>query len=377
MLQDMAYGGTIGDSLFVNTLASSPYLPMQYEYKDWIPTQSYYAYATAVGCPPTKAYGNDSQTIFDCIVSKDTQTLQTASFNISGSGTYGTWGFLPVTDGTFVQARPSQQLLQRRLNGRRLLVGNNADEGPLFTPQNINTEDDLVSWLRLTFPLFNNEDIAKILLYYPSSNSSVDPSAVLFPTEGDMGVTAINQSDINTGQQERASNIYAETTFVCPAYWMAEAYADPGRGRSSFKYQYSVSIALHGSDVAGYFGPRSRNVGPDFEMAFMRIWGAFVTNNNPSIPADVANGAGSGDAGAQNPATNFPEFNIYAPYQLNLNQTGGTPGGAIIPFNGKNFTVNGGDGATNDFSLVNAYDWEGGRGYRCDFWRSVGEIVPE
>jgi hypothetical protein len=34
-------------------------------------------------------------------------------------------------------------------------------------------------------------------------------------------------------------------------------------------------------------------------------------------------------------------------------------------------------GLTNNFTLVNAYTWEGGRGYRCDFWRSMAGIVPE
>jgi carboxylesterase type B len=33
MLQDMAYGGSLGDQLFSNTIAASPYLPMQYGYK--------------------------------------------------------------------------------------------------------------------------------------------------------------------------------------------------------------------------------------------------------------------------------------------------------------------------------------------------------
>lgn len=33
MLQDMAYGGTLGQQLFTNTIAASPYLPMQYGYK--------------------------------------------------------------------------------------------------------------------------------------------------------------------------------------------------------------------------------------------------------------------------------------------------------------------------------------------------------
>ena len=44
-------------------------------------------------------------------------------------------------------------------------------------------------------------------------------------------------------------NIYAETTFVCPSYWMAMAYND--YGRSSYKYQFSVEPALHGADVSG------------------------------------------------------------------------------------------------------------------------------
>lgn len=39
------------------------------------------------------------------------------------------WGFLPVTDGVFIQDRPSKQLAEKRVNGLRMLTGNNADEG--------------------------------------------------------------------------------------------------------------------------------------------------------------------------------------------------------------------------------------------------------
>jgi len=35
MLQGMAYGGSLGESLFTNVIAASPYLPMQYRYPDW------------------------------------------------------------------------------------------------------------------------------------------------------------------------------------------------------------------------------------------------------------------------------------------------------------------------------------------------------
>lgn len=152
------------------------------------------------------------------------------------------------TDGVFVQDLPSQQLLRKKVNGMNALIGNNADEGPGFVPQNITTEDDLLAWLQITFPLFTSDDIAKVLLYYPSSNDSTNPSNPLFATTGDSSPSALNQSLIGTGQQQRANNIYGETTFVCPSYWMAEAYTD--RGRASYKYQFSVPPALHGSDTS-------------------------------------------------------------------------------------------------------------------------------
>lgn len=371
----MAYGGTLGDSLFVNAIAASPYLPMQYGYKDWIPSQSYYAFAAHAGCMPNTAYGSSATTIFECLVAQNSTTLQEASFNVSASGVYGTWGFLPVTDGVFIQDVPSRQLLEKKVNGKNLLIGNNANEGPLFTPQNITSEDDLLAWLRLTFPLFENDDIAKILLYYPSSNASDNPNAVDFATLGYTGPSAINESSFGTGQQQRADDIYAETTFVCPSYWMAEAFS--GKGRSSYKYQYSVPAAQHGSDVAVYFGPEPTNVGPNFERAFMSIWGEFIVNNNPSIPASIANGNSSTNATSANPATNWPPFSIYAPYQMNLNETGGTEYSAVVIAGINNTQQYEGSGRTNNFTLVNAYTWEAGRGYRCDFWRSVAPIVPE
>ena len=213
MLHDMAYGATLGTQLFINTISASPYLPMQYKYNDWIPSQSYYALALQAGCGPIKPYlANGSTAIFECLLAKDTDTLINASATTVSSGSYGTWAFLPVTDGSFVQDLLSRQLARGQVNGLNHLSGNNANEGFAFTPQNIITEDDLVAYLKVTFPLFSNNDIAKLLYYYPSTNASVDPSAPTFATSGDSGPTALNQSSFGTGQQQRADNIYAETT---------------------------------------------------------------------------------------------------------------------------------------------------------------------
>lgn len=206
-----------------------------------------------------------------------------------------------------------------------------------------------------------------------------------------MGPTAVNVSTYGSGQQQRANNVFGETTFACPSYWLAEAFTN--NGRAAWKYQYSVIGALHGSDQSGYLGPAAPNQGPDFVKAFMAIYGNFITQNDPSIPADIAAGASSSSSTSlnssdpsndplpsqPNAAASWPPYTLAAPYQLNLNQSGGTPF-QTVPFPGvplDNVTEFTGPGLRNDFTLVNAYTWEGGRGMRCDFWRSVGRIVPE
>lgn len=88
---------------------------------------------------------------------------------------------------------------------------NNANEGPLFTPQNILTEDDFINFLRNTFPLFTEDDISRVLLYYPSTNASVDMSTPEFATSGNGTATALNESTFGTGQQQRAD---VSTTFI-------------------------------------------------------------------------------------------------------------------------------------------------------------------
>ena len=103
---------------------------MQYGYADWIPSQSYYAFAAAAGCGPIMPFlTNGSQQIFECLVGKDYETLANASAMVSQESSYGTWAFLPVTDGTFVQDLPSQQLGRGAVNGLNILSGNNANEG--------------------------------------------------------------------------------------------------------------------------------------------------------------------------------------------------------------------------------------------------------
>ena len=42
---------------------------------------------------------------------------------MSSSGPFGTWAFVPVTDGTLIKQRPSEQLPAKEVNGVFMLAG--------------------------------------------------------------------------------------------------------------------------------------------------------------------------------------------------------------------------------------------------------------
>lgn len=156
--------------------------------------------------------------------------------------------------------------------------------------------------------------------------------------------------------------MYAEATFVCPSYWINDAYVSEGRG--SWHYQYSVPFAAHGDDVYALFGPAMPNQPPAFNRAVRNLWRTLIQTGRPTIdPTTYLNGA----------PPNWSGHN--SSLMLNLNITGGAAYEATTLF-GVNVTQFQEPGLKNDFKMVRAYPWESGRGARCDFWRSLGDRIP-
>ncbi|CAD6444998.1 f7ce6e87-ce21-4f39-a977-afb9dc6a0e20 [Sclerotinia trifoliorum] len=381
MLQTMAFGGSLGTSLFNNGIVASPYLPMQYDYDGLKPEDSYEKFGNAVGCRS----GNGS--VFDCLVGTDTTALQNASAYVSANGDYGQWAFLPVTDGEFLVKRPSEQLLAGEVNGVRMLSGNNANEAPGFVPQHINTTTAFNTFTQSLFPLMSNSTLDRLHQTYSIPSTIPGP---LFASAGNKGPTALNQSVFAIGQQQRANNLYAETTFVCPSYWSASAFPQ------SWKYEYSVPPSQHGNDLDAYYAVNRTYLGygtlsPGFRTAVQKIWGRFIVYDDPTLPSDVitsiitlGNGTQTGDDISAAGTGKWPQWKTsgHEAYQmLKLNMTGGeatkvlwTSADGGVKFN---VTENTGSGVKADLAIVDAYDWEGERGARCDFWARIGSEVPE
>lgn len=386
LLQAVMSGENESPALFSNIIAASPYLPYMHSYDDTVPSGWYRTFAENAGCGGLRDDpGANIPYPFECLLNMSSKALQNANAMVSASGPYGSWAFIPVLDDSFLQSTPGQQLKDGNVRGRRVLSGNVANEGPEFVPQNISSENDLMSWFRLNFPLFLPDEFSDLLRYY----SIVDDEIFLlnrglYATEGIRGATALTTSTFATGYQQAANNIYAEATFVCPSYWLVDAFASTPSdsevaGRAGYKYQYSVPAAQHGADLdALYSSSEERGTGPDLSGAFQLSWANFVMHNSPSIPIRYANGRalGMGNTGAEKLAQ-WPTWQLNSDREMvNWNQTGGEQSQANIVQGAPKVALYVGKWLRNWLSVQDAWDWEDGRGERCEFWRNLGSKGP-
>jgi carboxylesterase type B len=266
MLQAIANGGRDNKTLFQAIIAISPYAgPVQLGYAD-TPTvvahlfpisekqKLYNDFASAAGC-------SSSSDVFACLVNSSYSTLQYASQQTTRQVPYGTWAFLPVTDGSYIREAPSSQLLAKAVNGKYVLAGHNAQEGVGLVPNNISTQNDLAAWAFDTFPTMDTQMWQQLLQAYP------DPSDTIF----------------YHSQQARANLMYGEGGFVCPSYWLVQAFPST----QAWHYQFSVPPAQHAQDVQYYFP--SGGIPPQGKETFSWVLTSafvnFIVNWNPTIPA--------------------------------------------------------------------------------------------
>ncbi|KAI5861611.1 putative carboxylesterase [Durotheca rogersii] len=373
-----AYGGNDLD-LFENVIAASPYLPPVHRYDDAVPTAHYNEFVKLAGCGQDSLARSNYPSTFACLVAADSVVLQNASGTVSTTqGYFGSFAFVPVVDDDYIQGLPSIQSLTGRVNGKRLLLGTNANEGvPLTNPQ-VDTREKYDDFISETFPLLTPEDVSSLNGVYQIESLPPD-DGILFDTLGISGPTALHKSGIASGIQQAVFNIAAENTFHCPAGWLAEAF-NGNDSRRVWRYQYSVTPAYHGADISAYFAHAATRVpSPDFRRAVQKIWGGFVTRGTPVISvADATAGLANATAPVRDGSgdIDWPPFRPGEPLLLNLNTTGGVVDVVTVPPYLK-YYVRTGPGIVNTFSLADAEAWEGGRGTRCQFWRRVAERVPQ
>jgi hypothetical protein len=296
---------------------------------------------------------------------------------VSEAGPWGTFAFLPVTDGTFIKDLPSSQLHSgsSSLNGKRILSGNLANEGVPLSPY-AKSLAEFRAYVNTTFPHFSADDKAALEAQYSyaGDDETTDPSAPLFATSGTTSLTAVNQSTFGTGQQQRTFNVFAEYAFDCPSYWLASAFSN-----ASWKYQFSAPPAYHGFDLQALWSG-TKMPGKSFKHAFRKMWGNFIVFDDPRISvADAKGGAVDSEVPEDVDGTGIVEWPVWKEngmeVLLNLNTTGGVATWTNVTAELR-YQVYMDPGVANVVKLADAYEWEGGRGRRCEWWAEMAQKVP-
>ncbi|KAM7190819.1 Alpha/Beta hydrolase protein [Rhypophila sp. PSN 637] len=377
MLMALANGGTENTTLFRGGIASSPYLPTQPDYDGDLPTENYLQFAQKAGCLGTADASSSSEAVYKCLLNANSTVLQRASAEISNNAKVGQWAFIPVTDGTLLRSRPTKQLLRGQINGQRVITGHNGNEGTYFVPQNITTQQSFIDFIKVNYPAVNDTHIASILeLYAVPASSLTSPK---FDTDGINPPYATSVSGYAVGWQQAANNLYAETTFVCPAYWLADAYATRQGGKSiyaSWRYQFSIPNAFHGSDLQPIFeDPAVANARVDatFKRGFQSIWAQFITKQDPGLYPDIINA----DGGVGKTALSAASRDNWWPWGY----VGGNQRDAERPRYWHMLNMNvttAADGKVKaDWKIVDGRKFEGNRGARCDLWAKLGDVIEE
>ncbi|KAJ7476916.1 Alpha/Beta hydrolase protein [Mycena galericulata] len=254
----VANNGQTKPQLFRGAITSSTFLPSQYNYNDRIPELLYSEVVAQTNCSAAA----DS---LACLRAADADALETVNLNINVDGFYGTYTFIPVVDGEFITQRPTLSFAEGKVNGAALLSITNAFEGTVFVNQSAAATANATQYALDLYPNFGP--------------AQADAVGKLYAGLG----TQLFQEDA----------IQGESIFICPTYYALHAFA----GRS-FKGEFAIPPATHGSDVLYYFPstlidfPEATAGFPPvynntaFVDAFVQSFTSFAISLDPNVKVD-------------------------------------------------------------------------------------------
>lgn len=124
--------------------------------------------ADATGCNTTDLNSNET---IACLRALDTDTFAQASFDTYIPDVAHNIGdsWLPVVDGDFLPAAPSELLAQGRFANVTTMILWCNDDMQYYTPPTINSTQDTYDFVHSYLPAITNESIEGLLALYPSS----------------------------------------------------------------------------------------------------------------------------------------------------------------------------------------------------------------
>ena len=256
--------------------------------------QATQAVVDATGCNATDV---QSAATIECLRSLSKEKLLHGQLSTAGSGPGKNVGdqWLPVIDGDFVPAAPSQLIAQKRFANVTTMIGWCEDDGTFFVPRTLHNNRGVYNWFRHYQPGMTPENVRQLLSLYPVSDFAANPAANL------------------TAQVYRAGRILRDILFTCQPMHYGQALAEAGNDvylwtqNETMMDEILVALdvpgagVIHTSNFAYQFGNLSHyNVDgfpyrpnhTDFVLrnTQSRSWASFVSYGTPSHAKNTLQG---------------------------------------------------------------------------------------
>ncbi|KAK0376841.1 carboxylesterase [Colletotrichum limetticola] len=204
-----AYGGR-DDKLFIGAMSESVFFPAQPR----VPELEYQFNQTLakVGC-------TDDKDQMGCLRGKDIKAIQDANIAspFPGRAANPHFYWTPCIDGDILQDYPYRLYDKGSFIKVPVLFGTGSNEGSVFAA-NVATQDEFVSFMTDNYPKLTKNETDPMLQKYPLLPPLPNHN-VWFPS---------------------TSQAYGETTFICPANTIMNAYAAANRSGTSWSYRFNV-----------------------------------------------------------------------------------------------------------------------------------------
>lgn len=243
--------------------------------------------ADATGCNTTDLSSNET---IACLRQLDTDTIAQASFDTYVADIAHNIGdsWLPVVDGDFLPAPPSQLLAEGRFANVTTIILWAESDVQYYTPMDITTEQDTYDFVASYLPSFTNQSIQDILTLYPPSDFQDNPAAnhtrEFYRSARMFRDVIMTCQPIGYGEHlaKMGNQVYLvdqNQTLLSP---ILASLGSPGLGpvhTSEFAYTFGN---LSHYNVTGYpFNPTAEDYRLQRQEA--RSWAAFANVGQPSL----------------------------------------------------------------------------------------------
>ncbi|KAJ6528132.1 putative lipase [Mycena capillaripes] len=221
------------------------------------------AVADLVGCNTTDLQSAETAA---CLRGLDVETLNNASLAVTSaqgdiSHNIGDiW--LPVVDGDFLPAPPSELIREGRFANVTVLSGWAQDDCAIFTDVTITTADDTNNFIGSYLPDLSSTNLEHLLSLYPVTEFTANPSANL------------------SSEFYRSAAIFRDIIMVCMSMWYGEAIA--AKGNDVYHYDWNQTILTPRLEVINHVS----GLGVVHTSEFAYIFGNLTHYNDGRAPID-------------------------------------------------------------------------------------------